>query len=131
MLESIRVLEIIQEPIFSALTSQYGSMSRVAAQSSNSAFLLPKLGSMANAYDLLGPRASFKLFKSQKFEQLGGIMKTIGKIALLAVTLFAFGATVQAQDVGQKNTTGRVIADKIIMYIPNRIVDFFDIFSLE
>ena len=58
-------------------------------------------------------------------------MKTIGKIALLAVTLFAFGATVQAQDVGQKNTTGRVIADKIIMYIPNRIVDFFDIFSLE
>ena len=53
-------------------------------------------------------------------------MKTIGKIALLAVTLFAFGATVQAQDVGQKNTTGRVIADKIIMYIPNRIVDFFD-----
>ena len=61
----------------------------------------------------------------------GGIMKTIGKIALLAVTLFAFGATVQAQDVGQKNTTGRVIADKIIMYIPNRIVDFFDIFSLE
>ena len=77
MLESIRVLEIIQEPIFSALTSQYGSMSRVAAQSSNSAFLLPKLGSMANAYDLLGPRASFKLFKSQKFEQLGGIMKTI------------------------------------------------------
>ena len=58
-------------------------------------------------------------------------MKTIGKIALLTVTLFAFGA-VQAQDeVGQKTTTGRIIADKLIMYIPNRIVELFDIFSLE
>ncbi len=59
-------------------------------------------------------------------------MKTIGKIALLAVTLFAFGATVQAQeDVGQKNSTGRIIADKVIMYIPNRLAELLDIFSLE
>ena len=58
-------------------------------------------------------------------------MKTIGKIALLTVTLFAFGA-VQAQDnIDQKASTSRIIADKVIMYIPNRIVELFDIFSLE
>ena len=43
-------------------------------------------------------------------------MKTIGKIALLTVTLFAFGAVQAQDDVGQKNSTCRIIADKAIMY---------------
>ena len=60
-------------------------------------------------------------------------MKTIGKTALLALVLFAFGAVAQAQDdaANQKNSMCRIIADKAIMYIPNRIVELFDIFSLE
>ncbi len=59
-------------------------------------------------------------------------MKTIGTIALLTVALFISGAALQAQeDVGRKNDTGMMIADKVIMYIPNRIVELFDIFSLE
>ena len=59
-------------------------------------------------------------------------MKTIGKIALLAVVLCAFGTTVQAQDdIGQKSNTAKVITDKLIMYVPNRIMDLLDIFTFE
>ncbi|OQA87903.1 MAG: hypothetical protein BWY31_00557 [Lentisphaerae bacterium ADurb.Bin242] len=57
-------------------------------------------------------------------------MKKIASAALFAFALFTATACLNAQE-AEKPSWGRIAADKALMYIPNRIVELFDIFSLE
>ena len=63
-------------------------------------------------------------------------MKTSTKVFLLAAVLFCFAAfPASAQDKveadGNTVVTSRMVADTILMYIPNRIMDLLDIFSIK
>ena len=63
-------------------------------------------------------------------------MKTSTKVFLLAAVLFcftAFPASAQNKVEADGNTviTSRMVADTILMYIPNRIMDLLDIFSIK
>ncbi|MBP5182962.1 MAG: hypothetical protein J6331_08060 [Lentisphaeria bacterium] len=62
-------------------------------------------------------------------------MKTNLKVTLLAAVLTVLTVSpAMAQrhlDVSESPSTGRIITDKILMYIPNRVMDFLDIFSLK
>jgi len=63
-------------------------------------------------------------------------MKTITKVFLLAAVLFcfaAFPASAQNKEEADGSTvvTSRMVADTILMYIPNRIMDLLDIFSIK
>mgnify|MGYP002428697252 FL=1 len=58
--------------------SQYGGMSRADAIRIGPAFLLPKIGSMANVRCMVsGAKPTFEQFDLTKIELLGGIMKTV------------------------------------------------------
>ncbi len=57
-------------------------------------------------------------------------MKRIASAAFIALSMFTASVGLQAQQM-EKPSMEKVITDKIIMYIPNRIVDLFDIFSIE
>ncbi|MBO5761285.1 MAG: hypothetical protein J6S53_07070 [Lentisphaeria bacterium] len=62
-------------------------------------------------------------------------MKNNMKIAVLAAVFTiatVFPAMAQRNlDVSEAPSTSRVVADKILMYIPNRVMDFLDIFSIK
>ena len=62
-------------------------------------------------------------------------MKTNLKVTLLAAVLTVMTVSpAMAQrhlDVSESPSMGRIITDKILMYIPNRVMDFLDIFSLK
>ncbi len=57
-------------------------------------------------------------------------MKKVVSAAFIAFAMFTATATLHAQEV-EKPSLEKTITDKVIMYIPNRIVDLFDIFSIE
>ena len=62
-------------------------------------------------------------------------MKTNLKVTLLAavLTLVTVSPAVAQRhlDVSESPSTGRIVADKILMYIPNRVMDLLDTFSLK
>ena len=62
-------------------------------------------------------------------------MRKSVKISVMAVVITlmtVFSASAQRNiDVSEEPTMGRIIADKVLMYIPNRFMDLMDIFSLK
>ena len=84
MLESIRApWSNTKGPFFMLSFSQYGGMSRADAIRIGPAFLLPKIGSMANVRCMVsGAKPTFEQFDLTKIELLGGIMKTIMEICV-------------------------------------------------
>ena len=57
-------------------------------------------------------------------------MKKIASATVLTLALFAAAACLNAQE-AEKPSVGQVITDKALMYIPNRIVELFDTFSMD
>ena len=62
-------------------------------------------------------------------------MRKSVKISVMAVVITlmtVFSASAQRNiDVSEEPSMGRIVADKILMYIPNRFMDLMDIFSLK
>jgi hypothetical protein len=56
-------------------------------------------------------------------------MKRLMILPALLMMAFAMSFQVQAEDEPQKSSPG--FTDKLVLYVPNRIVSFFDIFSLD